>query len=231
MVKGLTTAVLVLSACAGPQAPKAVADRRCDELEGRRIVTGPCAAHSVPVGAAFSLATCTERGPGRTARVRPGGILCSDDPVWLSVRTNERMYLYVVQQQDSEAMLLWPTHVEDAPVLDGRREHRVPEDRRMVMDEEPGAMTIYVVASELPIQQADRALFETLQGLETWRTVQAPSAEPSDRARDHVPAVRRNRPLPANERGIEILGPDDDPVGMGFDDGVAVAVFPFVHAE
>lgn len=89
----------------------------------------------------------------RTIPLSPGSVLYSGDAFFVNVRTNRSAFIYLIgyDSQGELAQLFPADGLIPANPLQGKETYRIPDGKAWPLDENPGAETIFLVASEGPV--------------------------------------------------------------------------------
>lgn len=189
--------------------------------EPRGFRRGSCEVGPLRPGVALGVSVCAELKAGPKGQLLDGGVLHSEDVLWLRVEATQRLHFYLVQEQHGEAELVWPEQLADAPKLSPKEVRDLPWINGLEMDDRPGSLVLHIIASAKPLERAAPQLYAEL-----LRSPAAPAAVSAWSAQT-VPGLER---AGGRERGVVVRHPESGMLTAELDAyGVAEAVFHVEH--
>lgn len=201
--------------------------------EPRGFRRGSCVVGPLRPEVALGVSVCAELKTGPKGQLLDGGVLHSDDALWLRVEATQRLHFYLVQEQHGEAKLVWPERLAKAPELLPSEVQDLPFTKGLELDDRPGSFVLHIIASAEPLERAAPQLYAELDRINAaWgpvprlRSPAAPSVAGAWSTQT-VPGLERGGGC---ERGVVVRHPESGMLTAELDaDGVAEAVFHIEH--
>lgn len=185
--------------------------------EPRGFRRGSCVVGPLRPGVALGVSVCAALKAGPKGQLLDGGVLHSDDFVWLRVETTQPLHFYLVQEQHGEAELVWPAQLADASTLSAGAPHDLPDLEGLELDDHPGPFVLHFIASKEPLERAELA-----RSVDRRAPVPARSLDAQT-----VPGLERGG---GRERGVVVRHPESGMLTAELDaEGVAETVFHIEH--
>jgi hypothetical protein len=118
-------------------------------------------------------------------------IFRSGDKIRVSVESNDRAYLYIVQQGSSKTWnLLFPNQdtEQGSNRVERNREYEIPGGARFAFDEQPGTERLYLILSRSPEADLERLIYSLSNGSDT--TQPASGERTSERPKMMIASTR-----------------------------------------